>query len=315
MIGLPDIIEAQRRLKGHILETPLLRVPALDSAAGCQVYLKAENFQLTGSFKIRGATNSLLLLTEEQRRAGVVTASSGNHAKAVSYAASKLSLDVCVVMPQNPNPFKLEAIRALGATVIFAGTASSERAAKARELQAMGKVLIHSHADEAVIAGQGTIGLEIVEEYPQIDTIVVPIGGGGLISGIATAVKGLSSQIKVVGVEPSGAPRYTESLKSGFPVTLDHVDTIADGTRCDHADAGNYRRIKEMVNEITLVDEESIKTALRACVLDAKIIAEPSSCLGLASAMSKTLSVDPHEKVCFVITGGNNDIRMLKSLL
>lgn len=315
MIALKDIIEAQQRLDGRIARTPLLRVPALDELAGCKVFVKAENLQLTGSFKIRGATNSLLLLTEEQKRCGIVTASSGNHAKAVCYAAQQLGLDVCVVMPQHPNPAKLEAIRALGATVLFAGTASSERAAKARELQQAGRVLVHSHADETVIAGQGTIGLEILEDCPSIDTIVVPIGGGGLISGIATAVKHRSSQTRIVGVEPAGAPRYTKSLQAGHPITLEHVDTIADGTRCDHADAGNYQRIKELVDEIGLVDEQAIKAAMRACIEHAKIVAEPSSCLPLACAMGNSLSFRRDEQVCFVVTGGNNDFGLLKSIL
>lgn len=315
MVTFHDIEEAAKRIKPYVFRTPLLRVPALDALAGCEAYIKPENLQYTGSFKIRGATNRILQFTEREKAAGIVSASSGNHAKAVATAARRLGIRVCIIMPENPNPSKLEAIRELGAQVLFEGTLSSQRAAKAKELQKAGQILVHSHADPQVIAGQGTIGLEILEDCPSMDAVVAPIGGGGLISGIATAVKRLSPQTKVIGVEPSGAARYTQSLRAGRAVTLEKTRTIADGTRCDHADENNFEMIRALVDSIALAEEEDIRRAMRQYVQAAKIVAEPSSSLGLAAALAGRLKFSPGDKVCFVVTGGNNDIALLRDIL
>lgn len=196
MLSLKDVREARERIHGRAVHTPLLRAPSLDKVLGCQVYLKAENLQTTGSFKVRGATSRMTLLSEEEKRRGVVTASSGNHAKAVAYAAWNMGIRATVVMPVEPNPAKLEGIRRYGAEVLFEGTQTGERVAKARQLvEERGCTLIHSHADFYVLAGQGTIALEIMEDEPDMDVIVSPVGGGGLISGVSTAAKGIKPSV------------------------------------------------------------------------------------------------------------------------
>lgn len=315
MISFYDIKDAAQKIKPHVLRTPLLRVPELDAITGCKVYLKPENLQITGSFKLRGATNFLLQLNREQRVKGVVCASSGNHAKAVAYAANKLGIEAVLVMPTNCNTAKLEAVKALGGTVLLEGTLSSQRIEKAKELQAKGYVLVHSHADPTVIAGQGTIGMEIIEDIPDIDAIVVPVGGGGLISGIATSVKENNHSIRIIGVEPSGAARYAESRAAGRPVAITNVQTIADGTRCDRANPDNFLIIESLVDDLVSADDDSVKKAIKLLIKIAKIVAEPSSSLGIAASIMGKLPVTREDKVCFVITGGNNDLNQLAAII
>lgn len=315
MVSFEDIKAAKNRIDPYILHTPLLRVPELDNIIGCKVYLKPENLQITGSFKLRGATNFLLQLSEEQLIKGVVCASSGNHAKGVSYAAKKLGVEAMIVMPTNCNPAKLDGVKMLGGNVILEGSLSSHRTAKAKELQAQGYILVHSHSDPMVIAGQGTIGIEIIEDLTDVDQIVVPVGGGGLISGIAIAVKENNPNIRIVGVEPSGAARYCESRSYNRAVTITNVNTIADGTRCDKANPANFAIIESLVNDLVNTDDESIKKAMKLLLSVAKIVAEPSSSLGIAAAITGKLRVLPDDKVCFVITGGNNDLTQLATII
>lgn len=316
MLELKDVLEARERIADWIIHTPLLRMPALDEALGCQVYLKPENLQLTGSFKVRGASSRMLLMNEDERRRGVVTASSGNHAKAVACVAERMGIRATVVMPENPNPAKLQGIRTYGAEVLFEGTQTGERQAKARQLMAeKGSLLVHSHADFHVLAGQGTIALEILEDEPDMDVIVAPIGGGGLISGIATAAKGINPAVRVYGAEPESAPRYARSLDAGEPLTIQTQPTIADGTRCNHADAENFKIIRSRVDGLAAASEEAIMKAMFLCVRDAKIVAEPSSVMGIAAALEGNLPVISGEKVCFVLTGGNNDLNLLERVL
>lgn len=316
MLQLKDVLEARERIADYIVHTPLLRVEELDEVLGCQVYLKPENLQRTGSFKVRGASSRMLLMGEKEKENGVVTASSGNHAKAVAFVAGRMGIRATVVMPENPNPAKLEGIRRYGAEVLFEGTQTGERQAKARQLVAeRGDTLIHSHADFYVLAGQGTIALEILEDEPEMDVIVSPIGGGGLISGIATAAKGTNPSVRVYGAEPESAPRYAESLAAGEPMTIQTRFTIADGTRCNHADAENFEIIRQRVDGLAAVSEEKIMEAMRLCVSEAKIVAEPSSVMGLAAALEGKLPVKRDEKVCFVLTGGNNDLKLLEQVL
>lgn len=312
MLTLLDIQAAQKRISPHISRTPLLRVPALDKILGCEVYLKPENLQNTGSFKIRGATNRLLTLTEEERKRGVVCASSGNHAQGVACAAQKLGIDALIVMPSNCNPVKLAGVKSYGGKAILAGTLSSERDAKVAELVATeGRVEVHPYADFYVKAGQGTMGIEILEDLPELDAVVVSIGGGGMISGVATSVKGLRPSTKVIGMEPTGAPRYAISRKAGKPMYLDKVDTIADGTRTDHADPGNFEIIERLVDELVSVSDDEIRAAMKEIVATAKIVAEPSSVMGVGAAIAGKLSVKPTDRVCFIISGGNNDLSLL----
>lgn len=316
MITFDDVKQAEERIKGYVLRTPLLRVPALDELLGCEVYLKPENLQHTGSFKLRGATNCILSLGEEEKRRGIVACSSGNHAQGVACAAKRCGIDAVIIMPTNCNPVKLEGVKAFGSRVLLVGTLGSEREAKAKELmETEGRTQVHPYANDFIRAGQGTIGLEILEDQPDMDVVVVPIGGGGLITGVSTALKGIRPDIRVIGMEPEGAPRYSLSRKAGEPVTLKEVDTIADGTRTDHAEPENFKAIERLVDTLVTVDDEFIKRAMKTLVSKAKIVAEPSSVMGIGAALKGSLPVKREEKVCFVLSGGNNDLKQLAEIL
>ena len=316
MIGLEDVKQARERIGGKVLKTPLLRVPVLDQALGCQVYLKPENLQLTGSFKIRGAMNAILSLTEEEKKKGVVACSSGNHAQGVACAAKMCGIDAAIVMPTNCNPVKLSGVKSYGARVELVGTLGSEREARAAEIMEQeGRVQIHPYGDNRIRAGQGTMALEILEDEPSMDVLVVPIGGGGLITGVATAAKGVKPSIRVIGMEPAGAPRYSLSRKEGKPVSLSHVATIADGTRTDHAEPENFKAIERLVDTLITVEDEWIKRAVVTLLSSAKIMAEPSSVMGIGAALAGALPVKETDKVCFVLSGGNNDLKQLEGLL
>ncbi len=312
MITNSDIIQAKERIKDYIIRTPLLRVSALDKKLGCKVYLKPENLQHTGSFKLRGATNCLLALNNKQKKNGVVCASSGNHAQGVACAALNLGIDATIVMPINCNPVKLEGVKKYGATAILEGTLSSEREAKAKELvKKESRTLVHPFDNDYVRAGQGTIGIEILEDEPRLDAIVVPIGGGGLISGVAMAAKSIKSDISIIGVEPAGAARYGLSRLKDKPIELETVNTIADGTRTDKANETSFKIIQKLVDNLVTVKDDSIFKAMKECVSTAKIVAEPSSVTGIAAAMDNKLAVKEEDRVCFVISGGNNDLDLL----
>lgn len=316
MIEYRDVQAAQARIASHIIRTPLLRVPALDEALGCQVYLKHEGFQAIGAFKIRGALNKALSLSEEELGRGLVCASSGNHAQGVAYAAHKLGAQAVIVMPTNANPVKLAGVQRWGGQVELVGTLSSQREERAAQLvREQGMVEIHPYADPFVAAGQGTLALEVLEDLPDASLIAAPIGGSGLISGIATAVKGAAPQVRTVGVEPAGAPRYTRSRAEGRPVQLESVQTIADGTRTDHANPDNFAVIQARVDELYTVEDRWIEEAIRLLMTAAKVIAEPSSVLPVAAALCGALPVRPEDKAVFVLSGGNADPALLARLL
>ena len=316
MIEYRDVQAARARIAPHIVRTPLLRVPALDEALGCQVYLKHEGFQAIGAFKIRGALNKALSLSEEELGRGLVCASSGNHAQGVAYAAHKLGAQAVIVMPTNANPVKLAGVQRWGGQVELVGTLSSQREERAAQLvREQGMVEIHPYADPFVAAGQGTLALEVLEDLPYASLIAAPIGGGGLISGIATAVKGAAPQVRTVGVEPAGAPRYTRSRAEGRPVQLESVQTIADGTRTDHANPDNFAVIQARVDELYTVEDRWIEEAMRLLMTAAKVIAEPSSVLPVAAALCGALPVRPEDKAVFVLSGGNADPALLARLL
>ena len=316
MISLHDVQAARSRIAPHIVRTPLLRIPALDEALGCEVYLKFEGFQVMGAFKIRGAMNKALSLTPEELGRGLVCASSGNHAQGVACAAQRLGTRAVIVMPTNANPVKLAGVKAFGGEVELVGTLSSQREARAAQLVAEeGMVNVHPYADPYVAVGQGTIGLEILEDLPDVHAVAAPIGGGGLISGVATAVKGLNPAVKTIGVEPSGAPRYSVSRAAGKPMELDSVDTIADGTRTDHANPDNFEVIQARVDELCTVDDEHIRRAMGLLMTKARLTVEPSGALPVAAALAGVLPVEKGQKVVFVLSGGNVDPTLAADIL
>ena len=316
MISLQDVQAAKARLAPYIVRTPLLRIPALDEALGCEVYLKFEGFQVMGAFKIRGAMNKALSLTPGELAKGLVCASSGNHAQGVACAAQRLGTKSVIVMPTTAPAVKVEGVKSFGGEIELVGTLSSEREARATELaEKEGMVNIHPYADPYVAAGQGTMGLEILENLPDVDAVAVPIGGGGMISGVSTAVKGLAPHVKTIGVEPAGAPRYSVSRAAGKPMELDKVDTIADGTRTDHANPDNFEMIQARVDELCTVEDEYIRKAMYLLMTKAKITVEPSGAMPVAAALAGKLPVEKGAKVAFVLSGGNVDPRLAADVL
>ena len=316
MISLQDIQAAKARIAPYIVRTPLLRIPALDEALGYEVYLKFEGYQVMGAFKIRGAMNKALSLSPEELAKGLVCASSGNHAQGVACAAQRLGTKSVIVMPTTAPAVKVDGVKSFGGEIELVGTLSSQREARANELaEKEGMVNIHPYADPYVAAGQGTMGLEILEDLPDVDAVAVPIGGGGMISGVSTAVKGLAPQVKTIGVEPAGAPRYSVSRAAGKPMELDKVDTIADGTRTDHANPDNFEMIQARVDEICTVEDEFIRKAMYLLMTRAKITVEPSGAMPVAAALAGKLPVEKGAKVAFVLSGGNVDPKLAADIL
>lgn len=318
LVTFDSIKEAAERIKGQINTTPLLRLPQLDKFfKNAEVYVKPESFQPIGSFKIRGATNKILNLAAAGCTRGVITVSSGNHAQGVAYAAKKAGLKATVLMPEIASRLKADKARAYGAEVIIRGQNNNEAEVTALEImEREGYSFVHAYNDPLVIAGQGTIGLEIMEEVPDMATIVCPIGGGGLISGIALAAKSLNPQTAVYGVEPALVPRFAASQQAGQPLTL-YPDklSIADGTRTMTAKELNYRMIKTYVDHLVNVEEDMIKDALRLMTFEAKLIMETSSAMTFAAALNDKVPLEQGKKICFILSGGNISYETLKQLL
>jgi threonine dehydratase len=307
-VSLEDIKAASERLKDHVRHTPLLRGDKLDSILGCEAYLKPECLQVTGSFKIRGATNKILTLSEEERAKGIIASSSGNHAQGVAYAAQKLGIKATLVLPENAPSTKIEGTKALGAEVVLYGFDSIERYKKLYEIMdEKGYSMVHSFNDPMLISGQGTVGYEIMQDLKDVDTIVVPLGGGGILAGVAVAAKETNPNVRVIGAEPASIPRYSESRKAGKPVIVPMQDTVADGLMITNTGDNTYPIIEEYVDEIVTVEDEFIYKALNEVSFKSKVVIEPSAAIGVAAAMSGKIKFKEEEKVCFVLTGGNID--------
>lgn len=314
-VCLDDIKAASERLAPYVKRTPILRTEKLDDDLGCEVYFKPECLQKTGSFKIRGATNKILSLTQEEKDRGIIASSSGNHAQGVAYAAGLLGIKATIVLPTNAPQVKVDNTRALGAEVVQYGFGSIERYKKLYEIVAeKGYTVVHSFNDPALIAGQGTVGYEIMQDLSDVDTVVVPLGGGGVLAGVAVAVKESNPAVRVVGVEPSRIPRYSESRKAGKPVEVELQDTVADGLMITTTGSNTYPIIEKYVDEVIPVDDEYIVRALNEIVYKGKVLVEPSAAIGVAAVLSGALKVRKDEKVCFVLTGGNIDPNKLCEL-
>lgn len=314
-VCLDDIKAASERLAPYVKRTPILRAEKLDDDLGCEVYFKPECLQKTGSFKIRGATNKILTMTQEEKDRGIIASSSGNHAQGVAYAAGLLGIKATIVLPTNAPQVKVDNTRALGAEVVQYGFGSIERYKKLYEIVAeKGYTVVHSFNDPALIAGQGTVGYEIMQDLSDVDTVVVPLGGGGVLAGVAVAVKESNPAVRVVGVEPSRIPRYSESRKAGKPVEVELQDTVADGLMITTTGSNTYPIIEKYVDEVIPVDDEYIVRALNEIVYKGKVLVEPSAAIGVAAVLSGALKVRKDEKVCFVLTGGNIDPNKLCEL-
>jgi len=312
MLGYPtmdDIRQARKRLEPHIRHTPLLRAEAMEKAVGCQLYLKPETLQITGAFKIRGALNKALSLSREAIVSGMIASSSGNHPQGLSYAARMLGVKVILVLPVTTPKTKIANTRALGAEVILFDGDTAARWQKVSEIaEGNNYAVIHGFEDPLVMAGQGTIGCEILEDLDDVDTVIVPIGGGGLISGIATAIKELKPSVRVIGAEPSLTPKYFYSRANRERTSFPLGNTIADGLRISVPGQNPFPIIEKYVNEIVLVEDKHIIAGMRALAKDAKLIAEPSASIGIGALLAGSVTVRPDEKVCAVLTGGNWDL-------
>ena len=313
MHKLYDFIEARERLNTVITKTKLIHSSIFSNETGNEVYIKPENLQRTGAFKIRGAYNKIAKLTEEEKKRGVIAASAGNHAQGVALAAQKLGIKAVIVMPKHTPLIKVEATRRYGAEVILTGEVYDEAYEYAKKLQEKeGYTFVHPFNDEDVIEGQGTIALEVLEELPDADIILVPIGGGGLISGIASAAKLKNPLIKIIGVEPEGAASALEARKSHHVVELDEANTIADGTAVKKIGDITFDYIEKYVDDIVTVSDYELMAAFLVLVEKHKIVAENSGILAVAGL--KKLNVTG-KKIISIISGGNIDVLTISSMI
>lgn len=311
---LDDVRQARQGLRGVIVSTPLQTSATFSARAGCEVLLKPECLQKAGAFKIRGAYTKIHSLTPEQRARGVITYSSGNHAQGVAYAARLMGAPAIVVMPENAIPAKVAATRGYGAEVVFAGLDSLARQHKAEELvREHGYTMVPPFDDPHIIVGQGTVGLEILDERPDVATIVVPIGGGGLCSGVALAAKEAKPSVRVVGVEPEVCPDARDSLRAGEICTAASIDTIADGLRVRRIGERNFALMRRYVDDIVTVTEDEIRRAVVLLAERAKLVVEPSGAVTLAAVLAGR--VPTAGPVCAILSGGNIDRDLLARLL
>lgn len=310
MIRLDDILAAQSRLSGVVVRTPLIPV-ALPGATG-EAFVKNEGAQVTGSFKLRGAYNKIAQLPKQDRGRGVITYSSGNHAQGVAYAAHALGVKAVIVMPSNAPEVKRRATAALGAEIVPVGPSSSERKQKAEELAAeFGYILVPPYDDPAIIAGQGTCGLEILEQLSDVDLVLAPVSGGGLLSGVAVAVKSRNPEARVIGVEPELAGDAQESFRTGELVTWPAektTRTLCDGLRTQSLGQLNFEHIREFVNDIVTVSEDEVREAMRA-LADQGIKAEPSGAVTSAALMFHSSALAPCQKAVAILSGSNAEAR------
>jgi threonine dehydratase len=312
IVTLNDIREAQSRLRGVAVRTMLIPSHMHEAEAphdGRQLYLKPENLQPIGSFKLRGAYNKVASLPVEHLKHGVITYSSGNHAQGVAYAARALGVKAVIVMPRNAPSVKREATLALGAEIILVGPASSERQAKAEELAALhGYVIVPPYNDEMIIAGQGTMGLEILEDLPEVETVIAPVGGGGMLSGIAAAIKLSKPGVKVIGAEPELAADAQASLRSGKIVEStaeETTRTLADGLRTQSIGPLNFEHIRRYVDDIVTVSEDEIRKAMQPLSADPQTLAEPSGAVAVAAFLFHRDQLPKTTMNVAVISGGN----------
>ncbi len=314
-VPLSEIRNAAKVLRGRVVRTPLMYSPAFSRMAGAHVYLKLENLQETGSFKLRGATYKIQSILGDIGPEGVVAASAGNHAQGVALAASRAHLTSTIVMPVWASISKQEATRAYGGEVVIEGENLTECIRKAEQLVETGKTFIHPYDDAEVITGQGTIALEILEDLPDADIIAVPVGGGGLISGIASAARAIRPETKIVGVQASSCPSALKSFQSGKRTGVKAGKSIADGITVKQVGALPFSIIRELVDEIVAVDEDSIAMAIVMLLERRKILAEGAGAVPLAALLRKSFRFSGESKIVLVISGGNVDSPLVDRII
>ncbi len=314
-ITLQDVFSAQQRIASVARQTPLLSSSSLSERTAADVYLKLENLQETGTFKVRGAANKILSLSEEQRARGVVTASTGNHGRAVSFVAKKVGIPAVVCISERVPQNKVEALRRNGAELVVEGHGQDEAAERAAALQAeRGLIMVHPFDDPDVIAGQGTIALEMLNALPELDIILVPLSGGGLVSGIGLALKSAAPGVRVVGVSMERAPVMYHSLQAGHPVQMPEEDTLADSLLGGIGLENQYtfRLVQQFVDDVVLVSEEEIARGMAFLLREHNVVAEGAGAVGIAALLAGKVS-NLGRKVGVVVSGGNVDVeRLLK---
>ncbi|MBQ8961900.1 MAG: threonine ammonia-lyase [Ruminococcus sp.] len=313
MLTLDKIYHARFVLKQVIRETDVIQAPKL--VPGADIFLKTENLQITGSFKVRGAYYKMSQLTEEEKSRGVIACSAGNHAQGVALAAAKNGIPSVICLPDGAPISKVEATKSYGAQVCLVDGVYDDAYAEAlRQRDEKGYTFIHPFDDENVIAGQGTIGLELLEQLPDMDAVIVPIGGGGLISGVAYAIKSLDPKIKVYGVQAAGAPSMYNAVKNGRPETLESVSTIADGIAVKAPGENTFRIVSEYVDQIVTVSDDEIAAAILALMEQQKLVTEGAGAAAVAAAMFGKVPVEGRKTVC-LLSGGNIDVTILSRVI
>ena len=315
LVTLQEIDAAAKRIEGVALHTPLLSFPELSEDLGGEVRLKCESLQRAGSFKIRGAMNFVSQLPHEELKPGLITYSSGNHAQAVALVARLEGVRAVVVMPTTAPGVKVEGARLLGAEVVFGGTTSIHRKKRAEAIaEKEGLAMVPPFDHPFIIAGQGTVGLEIAKDWPEVEVVLVPIGGGGLASGTAAALKALLPHVQVVGVEAKGAASMRAALDAGKPVTLDRIDTIADGLAPVRTGDLTFLHGRALLDDVVLVEDEAIRRAASLLLARRKLVVEYSGAAGLGALLSEAVEARGR-KVAVVLSGGNMDPSLMDGLM
>lgn len=314
-VTLADVRAARERIMPHLHRTPLLGARTLSRMTNADLTLKVESMQRTGSFKARGALNAALLLSPEQKARGVVTLSAGNHGQGLAFAAGMVGTRCVVFMPETAIPTKVDAIRSYGAEARFAPTMEDVFPAMEAYRHEHGMTFVAPFSDPAIIAGQGTVGLEILEDAPDVETVVVPVGGGGLLAGVALTLKALKPEVRVVGVEPEGAAVVSRSLACGELVTLDKIETVADGLAAPFAGPLSQAIIERSVDDVVLVTDDEIIHALRLILERTKLLVEPAGAAAVAALLAGKAAVAHGTKTVAILSGGNVDGATLKALL
>ncbi|MFB6202778.1 MAG: threonine ammonia-lyase [Halorhabdus sp.] len=316
MLSREDVLAARDRVTETARHTPLERSYSLSAMTGADVHLKYETFQRTGSFKIRGATNRIATLDDEQQEAGVVAASAGNHAQGVALAADRMGVDATIVMPEHAPVSKVDATRSYGGRVVLHGTDYDVAAERAHEIaEREDRTFVHAFDDPAVMAGQGTLGLEIAADCPEVDTVVVSVGGGGLAAGVATALKGWDEDLRVIGVQAEGAASLPQSLDRGEVVERDSVDTIADGIATRKVGEQTFAVIRERIDEVVTVPDSSIAVAVTTLLERTKTLVEGAGAAPVAALLDGAFEYADGETIVPVLSGGNIDLNLLTTVI
>lgn len=316
MITIKDIYEARRRIQSYVYQTPCAYSERLSTMTNCSVHLKMENLQMTASYKERGAMNRMLNLSEEEKKNGVIAASAGNHAQGVAYAAKRLGIPAIIVMPETTPLSKIRGTQEHGATIILHGSGYDDAYQRALEVQAeKGCTFIHAFDDPYVIMGQGTVGLELMEQVSDADVVICPVGGGGLIAGMSIVLKTINPSIRIVGVESALVPSMQKSLEAGHVIKVPPANTLADGIAVAKVGQEPYEIVRQYVDEIVSVDEEEIASAIMILLEYEKTLVEGSGATGFAALYNNKIANIEGKKVVIILTGGNIDITVLSKIL